>query len=48
MIKKEFSTELNGKKLTAEFSDLVENASGAVILKYGNTVILATAVISKD
>ena len=48
MIKKEFSMELNGKKLTAEFSDLVENASGAVILKYGNTVILATAVISKD
>ena len=47
MIKKEFSTELNGKKLTAEFSDLVENASGSVILKYGNTVILATAVISK-
>jgi polyribonucleotide nucleotidyltransferase len=48
MIKKEFSTELNGKKLTAEFSDLVENAHGSVILKYGNTVILATAVISKD
>ncbi|MEI6191146.1 MAG: polyribonucleotide nucleotidyltransferase, partial [bacterium] len=48
MQKKEFSTELNGKKLTAEFSDLVENASGSVILKYGNTVILATAVISKD
>ena len=48
MIKKEFSTELNGKKLTAEFSDLVENASGSVMLKYGNTVILATAVISKD
>jgi polyribonucleotide nucleotidyltransferase len=48
MIKKEFSTELNGKKLTAEFSDLVENAHGSCLLKYGNTVILATAVISKD
>ena len=47
MKKKEFSVELNGKKLSAEFSDLVENASGSVILKYGNTVILATAVISK-
>jgi polyribonucleotide nucleotidyltransferase len=48
MQKKEFSTELNGKKLTAEFSDLVENAHGSCLLKYGNTVILATAVISKD
>jgi polyribonucleotide nucleotidyltransferase len=48
MIKKEFSTELNGKKLTAEFSDLVENAHGSCLLKYGNTVVLATAVISKD
>ena len=48
MIKKEFSMELNGKKLTAEFSDLVENAHGSVILKYGYTVILATAIISKE
>jgi polyribonucleotide nucleotidyltransferase len=48
MKKKEFSMELNGKKLTAEFSDLVENAHGSCLLKYGNTVILATAVISKD
>jgi polyribonucleotide nucleotidyltransferase len=48
MIKKEFSMELNGKKLSAEFSDLVENAHGSVILRYGNTTILATAVISKE
>ncbi|MFA7252364.1 MAG: polyribonucleotide nucleotidyltransferase [Candidatus Paceibacterota bacterium] len=48
MKKQEFSVELNGKKLSAEFSDLVENASGSVILRYGNTTILATAVISKD
>ena len=40
--------ELNGKKLTAEFNDLVENAHGSVLLRYGNTVILATAVISKE
>ena len=48
MKKKEFSMELNGKTLSAEFNDLVENAHGSVILKYGNTVILATAVISKE
>lgn len=40
--------ELNGKKLSAEFNDLVENAHGSVLLRYGNTVILATAVISKE
>jgi polyribonucleotide nucleotidyltransferase len=48
MIKREFSMELNGKKLSAEFNDLVENAHGSVLLRYGNTVILATAVISKE
>jgi polyribonucleotide nucleotidyltransferase len=48
MKKKEFSMPLNGKTLSAEFNDLVENASGSVILRYGNTTILATAVISRD
>ncbi len=48
MIKKEFSVDLNGRPLVAQFSDLVENAHGSVILKYGNTTILATAVISKE
>lgn len=48
MKKKEFSMELGGRKLTAEFNDLVENATGSVLLRYGNTVILATAVISKN
>ncbi|MFH1454815.1 MAG: polyribonucleotide nucleotidyltransferase [bacterium] len=42
-----FSMELGGKKLSAEFNDLVENASGSVILRYGATVVLATVVISK-
>lgn len=48
MKKKQFSTDLNGRPLIAEFSDLVENAHGSVILKYGNTTLLATAVISKE
>ena len=39
MKKKEFSMELNGKKLSAEFNDLVENAHGSVILRYGGTTI---------
>jgi polyribonucleotide nucleotidyltransferase len=48
MKKKEFSIELGGKTLTAEFSDLAEQANGSVIIRYGNTVLLATAVMSKN
>ncbi len=48
MKKKEFSTEVGGKTLTATFSDLTEQANGSVIVKYGNTVVLATAVMSKN
>jgi len=32
--------------LSAEFTDLAENANGSVIVRYGNTALLATAVIS--
>lgn len=46
MEKKTFSTEIGGKTLTAEFTDLAEQANGSVILRYGNTAVLATAVIS--
>lgn len=48
MIKKEFSTVIGGKTLTAEFNDLAERANGSVIVKYGHTVLLATAVMSKN
>jgi polyribonucleotide nucleotidyltransferase len=41
-----FSTEIGGKEMTAEFTDLAENANGSVILRYGNTAVLATAVMS--
>ena len=43
---KTFETEVGGKKLIAEFTDLAEQASGSVILRYGNTAVLATAVMS--
>jgi polyribonucleotide nucleotidyltransferase len=45
--KKEFSTEIAGKKLTIEVSALAEQANAAVIAKYGETVILATAVMGR-
>ena len=47
MIKKEYTLEVGGKIMTAEFNDLAENADGSVMLKYGNTVILVTAVMSE-
>jgi polyribonucleotide nucleotidyltransferase len=46
MQKKTYSLEIGGKTLTAEFNDLVERANGSVMLRYGNTVVLATAVMS--
>lgn len=47
MQKKEFSTEIGGKKLTATFTDLAEQAHGSVMVRYGNTIVFATAVMSK-
>jgi polyribonucleotide nucleotidyltransferase len=42
-----YTIEVGGKTLTAEFSDLAEQAHGSVIVRYGNTAVLATAVMSK-
>lgn len=47
MKKKEYSIEVGGKTLTAEFNDLADQANGAAMLRYGNTVVLATAVMGK-
>ncbi len=41
-----FSMELGGKTLTAEFTDLTGQANGSVMMRYGETVILVTAVMS--
>jgi polyribonucleotide nucleotidyltransferase len=46
MVKKTFTTTVGGKEMTAEFNDLAEQANGSVLLRYGNTTVLATAVIS--
>ena len=48
MKQKEYSVEIGGKKLTAIFTDLAEQAHGSVMLKYGETIVLATACMSKD
>ncbi len=49
MQKKTYSLEIGGKTLTAEFNDLVERANSSVMVRRGNTVVLATAVMgTKD
>jgi len=48
MQKKEYSVEIGGRTLTAIFTDLAEQAHGSVILKYGETIVLATACMSHD
>ena len=47
MKKKKFSCEFAGRPLEAEFSDLAEQANGSALVRYGDTVVLATAVISE-
>src|SRR3989344_1785845 len=44
---KEYALEVGGKKLTAEFTDLADQANGSVIVRLGNTTVLVTAVIGK-
>lgn len=48
MQSKEYEVEIGGKKIVAMFSDLANQANGSVILKSEGTVVMATAVISKD
>jgi len=48
MHKKEFSIEIGGKKMTAMFTDLADQAHGSVMLKYGETIVMATACMSHD
>ncbi len=44
---KRYETKVGDETLIAEFTDLAENAHGSVILRLGDTAVLATAVMSK-
>ena len=48
MKKKEYSVDIDGKTLVAEFTDLADQANGSVILRMGDTAIIATAVMSAN
>ena len=47
MQKKSYSVEIGGKTLTADFTDLTLQAHGSVILRYGETAVLVTAIMGE-
>jgi polyribonucleotide nucleotidyltransferase len=44
----EFRTNLGGRLLTAEIGKVAKQANGSVLLRYGDTVVLVTATVSKE
>jgi len=46
-MKKTFELDFYGKKLVVEHGEVAKQADGAVLVKYGDTVILSTVVVSK-
>ena len=47
MMNKEFKIDINGKELKVKIKNLAEQASGNILVQYGETTVLATAVMSK-
>lgn len=45
---KEFSTEIAGRTLKALFSDLADQTNSSVIVSYGDTTVLVTAVMGRE
>lgn len=48
MESKKFQIEIGGKNLEVEIKNLAEQANGNVLVRYGDTLILATCVMSKE
>ena len=46
-MKKVFEKEFRGRKLIIEHGELAKQAHGAVLVRYGDTVVLSTVVVSK-
>ena len=47
MEKKVFELDFYGRKVIVENGELAKQADGAVLIRYGDTVVLSTAVVSK-
>lgn len=46
--KKTYTTTWGGRELTIEYGEMAKQASGAVLVRYGETVVLSTATGSKE
>ena len=47
-MKKIFELDFRGRKLVVENGEIAKQAHGAVIVRYGDTVVLSTSVVSKN
>lgn len=47
-MKKLFETNFRGRTLIVEHGELAKQATGSVLVRYGDTVVLSTVVVSKD
>ncbi|MBE6152257.1 MAG: polyribonucleotide nucleotidyltransferase [Firmicutes bacterium] len=47
-MKKVFELDFRGKKLIVENGEMAKQANGAVLVRYGDTVVLSTAVVKKE
>ncbi len=47
-MKKIFELDLDGRKIIVENGELAKQADGAVLVRYGDTVVLTAAVVSKS
>ncbi len=45
---KKYETDFGGEKLSVEISDLADQANGSVLVRYGDTAVFATAVMSHN
>ncbi len=48
MKKKEYQLKIGGKVMGVEFSNLAEQSNGSVMVRMGDTVVLASAVMGKE
>ena len=47
-MKKVFELDFRGRKLIVEHGELAKQATGSVLVRYGDTVVLSTVVVSRD
>ena len=47
-MKKLFETNFRGRNIIVEHGELAKQATGSVLVRYGDTVVLSTVVVSKD